>query len=412
MFGFAYNNIFDRNSCKRFALKVLSAIFFICVLFCPSKSAYCYADTTYTTELESKIVDNIDSQIEKLDLTAINNYINNLKLEGQDVFSGGVEQSVKNIINTGAAFDYSSFFQYIVKVLFDDLVEFVPLLAAIVAICVICSFLGNLSPDSQGDKISHIIYFACFSLVAVLVFSVFKGLMDSANKVISGIATQMQLIFPLLLTLITSIGGSVSVSIFQPVVALLSSGIISFVGAFVFPIFIFSFVFNVVGNLSPNIKLDKCSKFLSSLFKWVIGTIFTVFMTVLSLQGIFAAVGDNLSIKTTKFALKSYVPYIGNYLSDGVGLLLASGVLIKNAVGVVGLLLLMSTIIVPVVKIIVFMLGLRLVAAVVEPLANNNISSFLYGSSKCLNMLIACIVAIAFMYLLAIGVLMCTANVF
>lgn len=401
MFSIANNNISNRPYYKYFAL------IFILILFVFPDCKVCYAETA-----EESLGQTIQSQLEKLDLLGIEKYIGELNFLGDGLFSGSFLDNIKAVISGENSFDYKSFFSYIINIIFDDLLKVIPMLAGIVSICIVASLLGQMSPDKQGEKISKVIYFACFALVVTIIFSAFRSLLNSTTGVLDSIGTQMQLIFPILLTLITSIGSVVTVSTFKPAVALLSSGIVSMIGSIILPIFIFSFVFNIVGNMSSNVKLEKCAKFLSSLFKWLVGTIFTVFMTILSLQGILASVSDSISIKTAKFALKSYVPMIGSFMSDGLGFIIASGVLIKNAVGLTGLFLLISTIIVPLVEIIVFMLGLKLVAAIVEPLSNNNMSNFIYGCAKCLNMLIVCILAVGFMHILSVGLLMCTSNVF
>lgn len=383
---------------------------FLAVLFCLVccfNQRQCYAES-----LEDNLLENIEDKLNKLDLDAIEKFVLSFQEKNSMLFESSFLDKVKAIINGKEQFDYANFFSYIVNLLFEEILQFIPLLASVVIICIICSLFANISPEGQGDKVGKVIYFACFSLVAVMIFSVFKGLLVDTSSVLDLIKNQMQILFPILLTLITSIGSVVTVSTFQPVVVLLSSSVVSAIASVVMPLFIFSFVFNLVGNLSSNVKLEKCSKFLSSLFKWLIGTIFGVFMTILSFQGIMASVTDSISIKTTKFALKSYVPFVGNYVSDGLGLILASGVIIKNAVGVAGLFLLIGTIILPLVKIIVFMLGLKLVSAIVEPLSNNGLSNFLYGSSKCLNMLLACIISVGFMYVITIGLLMCSSNIF
>ncbi len=400
----ANNHIFNRHYYRHFALAFF--IVFV-VIFCIFNQKNCYADS-----IESSLLENIEGQLEKLNLAEIERYISSLSSQNQILFQGSFLDHIKSVINGETTFDYNNFFSYLIGVLFDDILRFIPILASIVIICIICSFLGNLSSEKQGEKINKVVYFACFSLVAVMIFSVFKGLLDSCIGVLGNLQKQMQLIFPILLTLITSLGSVVTVSTFQPAVVLLSFSVVSLISSIVLPLFIFSYVFNIVGNMSSNVKLEKCSKFLSSLFKWLISTIFAVFMAVLTLQGIMASVADNISIKTTKFAIKSYIPLVGSYVSDGLGLILASGVLIKNAVGVSGLFVLIGTILLPLVEIVVFMLGLKLVSAIIEPLSNNGMSNFIYGSSKCLNMLVACIVSVAFMYIVTIGLLMSTSNIF
>ena len=115
---------------------------------------------------------------------------------------------------------------------------------------------------------------------------------------------------------------------------------------------------------------------------------------------------------SAKFAIKSYIPILGSYLSDGVSVILAGSVLIKNAVGVSGLLLLFSVVFSPLIKIIIVLLLLKLTSAILEPLGDSKVSNFLFSISKSLNMLVVCLLATSFMYLISVSLLMSCSNVF
>ena len=172
-----------------------------------------------------------------------------------------------------------------------------------------------------------------------------------------------------------------------------------------------SFVFGIISNMSTSVNLDKFSGFVSSLFKWSVGLVFTLFFSVFTLQGISVSKFDSLSIRTTKYTIKSYIPIMGGYLSDGMDLILSSTMLIKNAVGLVGVLLIISTIISPLLEIVVFSLMLKLVSAVLQPIGNSKTSNFLSATAKSITMLSTAIIAIGFMYLISIGLVMTTSNV-
>ncbi len=139
---------------------------------------------------------------------------------------------------------------------------------------------------------------------------------------------------------------------------------------------------------------------------------FTVFLGFASFQGLTAGAIDGFSIRTAKYTLKSYIPIVGGYMSDGIFLLYAGCNLIKNAVGLGGLLLLFSSIIAPLLEIIVFMLVLKLLAGIIEPLGNSKLASLISSLAKSMQMLIAMLAAVSFMYVLLVGLVMCSANVF
>ncbi len=135
-------------------------------------------------------------------------------------------------------------------------------------------------------------------------------------------------------------------------------------------------------------------------------------MYFLSIQGITAGRYDSVSIKATKFAVKSYIPIIGSYISDGMDFLVLGSVLVKNTIGLVGFFILFLTIISPIVSIVIVKLGLQLCGAILEMCGGKKLSEFSTNCSKLLIMPIVIILGVAFMYLITIALIMCTANIF
>ncbi len=66
----------------------------------------------------------------------------------------------------------------------------------------------------------------------------------------------------------------------------------------------------------------------------------------------------------------------------------------------------------PVLQILGVCWGLKFVAAVVEPITDSRITSFLTGIAKSVNMLIVAILAVAFMYFICVMLLIFTSNAF
>ena len=130
------------------------------------------------------------------------------------------------------------------------------------------------------------------------------------------------------------------------------------------------------------------------------------------MQGISAGKYDSISLKATKFAMKSYIPIIGSYVSDGMDFFVLGATLVKNSIGLVGVIILVVTILSPIILIIIYKLSLQLCSGILEMTGNSSISSFLASCSKILILPIVLIIGIAFMYIITICLIMCTANIF
>ena len=359
--------------------------------------------------VEEELEIETEKQLDDLDFSDLETYIDNLESSVKDMFSGGFVSKVESLIN-GEYITGDSFLSSVFSLLWDGLLDFLPIIASIIAVSILGGMVGNLKPNTGGKSIGNIIHFVTYGIVIVFLGTTLVELIALTSKTLTSLKSLMDMIFPVLLTLLTAVGGSVSVGLYQPAIALLGNIFISLITYFLMPLFIFSIVFSIVGNLSNNVKLDKFVAFLQGTFKWSIGLLFTLFLGFITIQGISASAVDGLSIRTAKYTIKSYVPIVGGYVSDGLSIIMASSMLIKNAVGTAGLLLILFSVISPVISLILFMLSLRFMAGIIEPVGDRKTANFVSDISKSMSMLIALIVAVSFMYMVMTGLIMCSCN--
>ena len=120
---------------------------------------------------------------------------------------------------------------------------------------------------------------------------------------------------------------------------------------------------------------------------------------------------DTVAVKSAKFALSSYVPILGGYLSEGFDIVLASGVLIKNALGLGVFVVLSVIIVVPIVKLVLFSSVLKLAAGIIEPVGDPRISELIYNTASNFNLLIAAIAGVGFLIFVMLMIIIGAYNV-
>lgn len=390
---------------KFYKITIAIVLLILCIFF----QVNCVFATEDNVEFETQIEDTINN----FNYDELDSVLQQLSNESKLIFGNmNFSEKIHSLLDGKFKDESSSFISACLNLIFQDILEFLPILCMIVAISILFSFVGQLQTDVGGKSLNDVVHFICYSIIIAIISNLIIEIITMTSGTLTSIKTQMEVIFPILLTLIASVGGSVSVSVFQPSIVLLSSGIMEIFNNIIIPIFIVTIVFTIAQNLSKNIHFTKFTSFFQSSFKWIIGSIFTIFFAFLAINGIVANTYDGISIRTAKFTMKSYIPFVGGYLSDGFDLILSSSVLIKNCIGATGLFLLLASIILPIIKILILTLGLKLTSAILEPITDLRISTFIFSISKVLNMLIACILAVSFMYILSVGILMCTCNVF
>ena len=400
---------FGNNNNKNKTTIILLVIFISLFSILSPLETFCADDKIY--KLSDDLNGAVIEELKEIDFSGLNEIVDEFNENKTNIFSiDNIKSKVYSIISGENAVGYSNLFAALFSNLIELIIKYLPMLSVIIGIGVLSNLLNGVKSKFNEKSTSSLIDLVCFLSTAILIVGVVANLTKSTSNAIAGMVKQMNVLFPILMTLMIGLGATASAGAFKPIVAIMSTYVADFFNFFITPLFMLSFVFGIITNMSDNVKLEKLSAFVFSLFKWSIGLVFTLFFAIFSLQGIAVGSFDSLSIRTTKYTIKSYVPVMGGYLSDGMDLILSSTMLIKNSVGLVGVLLIITTILSPLLEIIIFSLMLKLISAVLQPLGNSKTSNFLSATSKSITMLSTSVIAIGFMYLVIVGLVMTTSN--
>lgn len=396
-------------------MKKLFFIFFSFVLFVilsaslilfPNNTAYAENTESDEENSEETIEETVQEIIDETDLSEYEDFVNNLKLPDDYTLSGLLD----SVLNNNYELDFNYLTSYILKCFLGNIKGLIIQSLIILITVVLMSILNNLTSGFSKTSTKKIVYLACYGTIIFIVGIMVGSAIESSGKMISDVEKFSDVSFPALLTLVTAIGANASAAVYQPLVLIFSSLMIKIINYIVMPAFFISFVFNIIGNLSDDLKLSKISGFAKSAGEWIIGISFGLFITYTTAQGITGAGIDSLATKGAKYALGSYIPVIGGYLKDGFDLITAGCIVIKNALGFVSLIILLFIAIIPIMRILSTMLILRLTAAISEPFGDKKITDMLHGVSKSLVLpLVACI-CIVFSLLIIIMLIILTCN--
>jgi len=364
-----------------------------------------------TSQPQDTVNQNIEDILNNINNGELNDLFNDLDGSGLDVFANrNFMDTIRAIIAGEDIGDFNSIFGFLISIFFFNLTRMLPFILAILGICAAFSIISSIKGGFSSESVENIVKFACVSLISVILFTQIFSIISSAANVVNNLTDQINVVFPLILTMMAASGAVSTAASYTPAVAILGQILTSIIVLIALPVFILSVVFDIVGNLSDTVRLKKLSAFFTSALKWVMGTAFFVFIAFLSVRGITASVRDTISLRTARFAINNYVPIIGGYLSEGMSLVMAGSTIVKNAVGFTAIILLLVTIAPLVVNLLVLSLSLSLLGAVVEPFELKGVSNILTGVSKSLKSLLAIILGIAFLYFLFLMLTINTGN--
>ena len=361
------------------------------------------------SESDGNLESTVSDMLDKLDLSELENY--SQILDGFESFKGKTfKEKLIMLMKGDIQGEYSSVFSMIFSGIIDNIKSKMPVFISIFGLLILCGIINMVKPQFKGKSVSEIAYFLTFAVVISLTAYLIYEATDSAVSAIETMTNQIEIIFPIMLTLMTVTGGTSSVGVYNPAMLFVSNSIVIIIKNVVFPIVTLMYVISVVGNLGGSIKLKSLYNFFQSLAKWIIGLITAVFSVFITVQGLTAGMYDGISLRAIKYTVNSSLPIVGGLIKDGMDMILASAVLIKNAVGTVAIILIFSAILEPVITVIAISLLLKLLAAVTEPISDKRMTDFLGSVSNTLNFTLAGTVIIALMYFIIIVLLICSAN--
>lgn len=386
---------------RRFVLFVLLAML-LALNFCPVAAS--------EGEQDADLAGNIEEILSELDTEELQKYLDSLTEEQRELFGDNIADAIRSVISGDFKLDYSNVFFAVAGLIFDGLKGMLPAFCVICSITILCGLLTHFRSSFAENGTAKLIHFVGYSAILVLILSSLAGVLGDCIAAVNSMRSQMQAIFPVLLTLIATSGGSVSVAVYQPAVLFLSEAVVGIITSAIFPLAGLIFVLNMVGNMSKEIKVKNFSAFFAGIIKWTLGITLAAFTVFLTVQGITSATYDGLSFKAAKYAISNSVPIIGGFLGSGFDLVIAGSVLIKNAVGSCGIALLVIVLAAPLIQLIVCNLFFKLAAAVTEPVGDSGISDFLSSVSGTINYFIAGLISVAFMYFITMLLLICSSN--
>ena len=346
-----------------------------------------------------------------LDEDALNALLASLDEKAQAIFGGDFIGVLGDIVSGKVSIDYSSFFAYLLSLVGTSLEGVMWLLVTIISVSVLYSVIGGMKSKFSSETVSKTVHIASMISIITVVAATTYSMIESCRDMVLAMTNQMTVLFPIIFSLMAAMGASTTASVYQPALSLIASGIMELISSVFIPMILFAFVFMTVGSVSGQMKLTKMSDFILSAVKWMIGMAFFLLCAFLSIQGITASVFDSISIRTAKMTVGKYLPVIGNYLSEGINLILSGSVIVKNALGYTAIILLILSILPVVVNLIIYSLVLKLAAAITEPLGDEMMSKFLSKVSGIVSILIAITLGAAFIYFIFILLIVMTGNI-
>ena len=283
-------------------------------------------------------------------------------------------------------------------------------LGSILVIVILHSILKTISEYTENKSIGQISYYIQYILIVGLVMHNFTDIVQMTRESVQNLVGFNYTLIPLLITLLLTTGSMVSVSIMEPVLLFLITFLGNLISNVIIPIVLAATVLGIVSQLSDKVQIDKIAKFFKSSVGWILGVVLTIFVGVLSLEGTLGSTVDGLTAKTTKAAVSNFIPVVGKVLGDAVDTVLGCANILKNAVGIVGVIIIVGICILPIIKTATLTIFYHLTAALCQPIADGKIVKLLEQMGDTFKILLAIVCSVSVMLIIGITLVVRISN--
>jgi len=360
---------------------------------------------------ETNLIEDFYSrQLDNLNIKELELVLEDLIRENEEYFPKmNFKEYILSIIGGEVNLDIENMLKGIIRAFINEIYNNLSLIIQILVVTIACSILMNLQSSFEKDNIAQLGQYACYIILSMMIINSFVMAIDLAKVTVVRMVNFMEVLVPILLALLTAVSGIGTRFLFNPVIIGAVNVIGNMIKTLVFPLIFFTFIVGIISNISQRTQFSKLSQLLRQIVVVLLGVSFTIFIAIITIYGIGSNV-DGITIRTAKYAVDNFIPIIGKFLSDAVETVVGGSAILKNGLGMVGLIVLFLIILFPAIQIFVLIFVYKLIAALVQPIVADNILACLDGVSKDLTMVLVGIISAATMFFITITVIVEAGN--
>lgn len=346
----------------------------------------------------------LEETLTEIDFTLLEEYKHNLDAEiSRYLDNKSLKEWLVDFQRGDWKFDIKEISADIIKYFFKEITANSGLLGKLLILSVVTALISNLQ-ISFSSGIARISYLACFLALSAIAVSSFKIVLQIGQQTLDNMVTFMMAMLPQMLMLVAALGNINSAAILFPLLMTTATAFANAVKNIVFPLIILSAVLSVASQMSDTVKVERLTKLFGQLAQLSLGLFLTIFVGLITLRSLYASALDKIALRTTKFITDNTIPVVGKMLSDTIEVAAGYIVMIKQALGIFGVIIILGMLLFPLLKIAAIALIYKFTAAVAEPMGDSKTAAVLESMGNHLMLMLAAVASAGMMFFVMIAI--------
>ena len=341
----------------------------------------------------------------------------------EDIDYTEIQEVIDDVMGRGNEFDFGAYIEQLIKgkepfsisavgnqLLLSIRGEITANLAtfgSLMTIALIAALFTNMSMAFKNNHVSETGYYITYLLLFGLLISSFIIASKIATTTISSILDFMKALAP---TYFISVGfctGSTTSLVYYEAALMLITLVDFLIIKIVIPMINFYLVIMLANNLSKEDMLSKLAGLFSTAIGWLLKSLLAAVIGFNAIQGLIVPVVDQVK-RSALLKASEAIPGIGDALGGVTETILGVGVLLKNAIGVAGLIVILTICAIPFLKLLMITVVYKVGCAALQPISDKRFVECISASAKSAGMLLQAVFVGAVLFLLSITIVAVT----
>ena len=299
--------------------------------------------------------------------------------------------------------EVSSFAEDLLCVLSEALAKFQPsfmkairISVSLLSVSMLVGLFSELVPN-----VKTVIGSVGTVVIGGMLFQPINTFIQLGTNTVTEISQYGNLLLPVMSGVLAAQGSATKSSAIYAATVLFDALLSTAISELLIPLVYVFLCLSVICNVFSQHLLKQMQKFLKWVMTWGLKIVLYIFTGYISITGVVGGTTDAAMLKATKLTISGMVPVVGSIISDASEAVLVSAGIMKNTVGVYGLLVLISIWIGPFLQIGVQYMLLKVTAGICEMFATKQISGLVKDFSGAMGLVLGMTGSICLVFLIS-----------
>ncbi|WP_208588341.1 stage III sporulation protein AE [Gracilibacillus suaedae] len=361
-------------------------------------------------QLAADVTDQTDAYQQMIEGSELEGYWDYLGDQYNDALPELDKENLWSMIKGEGSLSIKEWLKGFLRFFFYEIVENGKLLGTLMLLTLFCLVLQTIQNAFEKQVVSKVAYAIVYTMLIIMALQSFQLATNYVLDTVEMAQNFLIALLPMLLGILASLGHLVTISFFHPIIIFLIHTSVFVISKIVIPLILISAILQIVSTISTEYKATKLANLIKNIAISLMGILLTVFLGVISVQGAASAIQDGIAMKTAKFVTGNFIPVIGRIFTDATDTVLSATILIKNGIGMIGVVVLIGIVLFPAIKIFTISLMYKVATAILQPVGDGPVIECLDIIGKHILYLFAALLLVTFMFFFTIVILIISSN--